>query len=124
MMKKRTLALLGVMVLAIGMLAGCGEKEAAGNAQNEDDNTFIVGFDASFPPYGYRDDNGEYVGFDLDLAAEVCERNDWELVKQPIEWNARDFELSSGTIDCIWNGFTINGREDLYTWTEPYVDNS
>ena len=123
-MKKRTLALLGVMVLAIGMLAGCGEKEAAGNAQNEEDNTFIVGFDASFPPYGYRDDNGEYVGFDLDLAAEVCERNDWELVKQPIEWNARDFELSSGAIDCIWNGFTINGREDLYTWTEPYVDNS
>ena len=124
MMKKRTLALLGVMVLAIGMLAGCGEKEAAGNTQNEDDNKFVVGFDASFPPYGYRDDNGEYVGFDLDLAAEVCERNDWELVKQPIEWNARDFELSSGAIDCIWNGFTINGREDLYTWTEPYVDNS
>ena len=123
-MKKRTLALLGVMVLTIGMLAGCGEKEAAGNAQNEDDNKFVVGFDASFPPYGYRDDNGEYVGFDLDLAAEVCERNDWELVKQPIEWNARDFELSSGAIDCIWNGFTINGREDLYTWTEPYVDNS
>lgn len=124
MMKKRTLALFGVMVLAIGMLAGCGEKEAAGNTQNEDDNKFVVGFDASFPPYGYRDDNGEYVGFDLDLAAEVCERNDWELVKQPIEWNSRDFELSSGAIDCIWNGFTINGREDLYTWTEPYVDNS
>lgn len=124
MMKKRTLALLGVMVLAIGMLAGCGEKETAGNAQNDEENIFIVGFDASFPPYGYRDDNGEYVGFDLDLAAEVCERNDWELVKQPIEWNARDFELSSGAIDCIWNGFTINGREDLCTWTEPYVDNS
>ena len=124
MMKKRTLALLGVMVLAIGMLAGCGEKEEAGNAKNEEDNKFIVGFDASFPPYGYRDDNGEYVGFDLDLAAEVCERNDWELVKQPIEWNSRDFELSSGAIDCIWNGFTINGREDLYTWSEPYVDNS
>lgn len=123
-MKKRTLALLGVMVLAIGMLAGCGEKEAAGNTQNEDDNKFVVGFDASFPPYGYRDDNGEYVGFDLDLAAEVCERNDWELVKQPIEWNSRDFELSSGAIDCIWNGFTINGREDLYTWSDPYVDNS
>ena len=123
-MKKRTLALLGVMVLAIGMLAGCGEKEAAGNAQSEDDNTFVVGFDASFPPYGYRDDNGEYVGFDLDLAAEVCERNDWELVKQPIDWDARDFELSSGAIDCIWNGFTINGRENLYTWSEPYVDNS
>ena len=123
-MKKNYLALLGVMVLAVGMFAGCGEKEAAGNVENGDDNTFVVGFDASFPPYGYRDDNGEYVGFDLDLAAEVCERNDWELVKQPIDWDARDFELSSGAIDCIWNGFTINGREDGYTWSEPYVDNS
>ena len=123
-MKKNYLALLGVMVLTVGMFAGCGEKEAAGNVENGDDNTFVVGFDASFPPYGYRDDNGEYVGFDLDLAAEVCERNDWELVKQPIDWDARDFELSSGAIDCIWNGFTINGREDGYTWSEPYVDNS
>ncbi len=123
-MKKKYLALLGVMVLAVGMFAGCGEKEAAGNVENGDDNTFVVGFDASFPPYGYRDDNGEYVGFDLDLAAEVCERNDWELVKQPIDWDARDFELSSGAIDCIWNGFTINGREDGYTWSKPYVDNS
>jgi len=123
-MKKRSLALLGVMVLAIGMFAGCGEKETTGNAQSGEDNTFVVGFDASFPPYGYRDDNGEYVGFDLDLAAEVCERNGWELVKQPIDWDARDFELSSEAIDCIWNGFTINGREDLYTWSEPYVDNS
>ena len=60
-MKKNYLALLGVMVLAVGMFAGCGEKEAAGNVENGDDNTFVVGFDASFPPYGYRDDNGEYV---------------------------------------------------------------
>ena len=58
----------------------------------------IVGFDAAFPPYGYQDENGEYVGFDLDLAAEVCKRNDWELVKQPIDWNAKDMELNSGTI--------------------------
>ena len=70
------------------------------------------------------DENGEYVGFDLDLAAEVCKRNDWELVKQPIDWNAKDMELNSGTISCIWNGFTMNGREDEYAWTDPYVDNS
>lgn len=123
-MKRKGLALLGVMVLAVGMFAGCGEKATSGEAQSGDDKTFVVGFDASFPPYGYRDDNGEYVGFDLDLAAELCERNGWELVKQPIDWDARDFELSSGAIDCIWNGFTINGREDEYTWSEPYVDNS
>ena len=84
----------------------------------------IVGFDASFPPYGYKDDSGEYVGFDLDLAQEVCDRNNWKLVKQPIDWDSKDAELNSGTIDCIWNGFTMNGREDDYTFSEPYVDNS
>ncbi|SET34820.1 polar amino acid transport system substrate-binding protein [[Clostridium] polysaccharolyticum] len=86
--------------------------------------TFTVGFDAEFPPYGYKDDNGQYVGFDLDLAQEVCSRNDWNLKKQPIDWDSKDMELKSGMIDCIWNGFTINGREDNYTWSTPYVDNS
>lgn len=90
----------------------------------EEKKTFTVGFDASFPPYGYKDDNGEYVGFDLDLAQEVCDRNGWKLVKQPIDWDSKDMELNSGSIDCIWNGFTMNGREKLYTWSTPYVDNS
>lgn len=94
------------------------------DTDTEERSTFTVGFDAEFPPYGYMDDNGEYVGFDLSLAEEVCNRNGWELVKQPIDWDAKDMELSSGSIDCIWNGFTMNGREDAYTWTVPYVDNS
>jgi len=91
---------------------------------DNDDTKFVVGFDASFPPYGYVDEAGEYVGFDLDLAAEVATRNGWELVKTPIDWDAKDMELNSGAIDCIWNGFTINGREDKYAWSDPYVDNS
>ena len=62
--------------------------------------------------------------FDLDLAAEVCDRQDWELVKQPIDWDSKDMELSTGAIDCIWNGFTMNSREDDYTWSDPYIDNS
>lgn len=99
------------------------DSEEAANG-NEARTSFTVGFDAEFPPYGYMDDNGEYVGFDLSLAEEVCDRNGWELKKQPIDWDAKDMELSSGAIDCIWNGFTINGREDQYTWTVPYVDNS
>ena len=88
------------------------------------DRTFTVGFDAEFPPYGYKDTNGEYVGFDLDLAQEVCDRNGWTLKKQPIDWDFKDKELNSGSIDCIWNGFTIDGRENDYTWSVPYVDNS
>lgn len=99
--------------------------DAATDAAASDRTTFTVGFDAEFPPYGSLDEaTGEYVGFDLDLAEEVCKRNGWELVKQPIDWDAKDMELSSGAIDCIWNGFTINGREDQYTWSVPYVDNS
>ena len=118
--------ILAVMLMAIMMVTGltaCGksadvQKDAGGK-------TFTVGFDAEFPPYGFLDEStGEYVGFDLDLAAEVCKRNGWELKKQPIDWDAKDMELSSGAIDCIWNGFTINGREDQYTWSVPYVDNS
>jgi ABC-type amino acid transport substrate-binding protein len=86
--------------------------------------TFAVGFDAEFPPYGYLGDNGEYTGFDLKLATEVASRNGWEIKLVPISWDAKDLELNSGNIDCIWNGFTIEGREDQYTWTKPYMDNS
>lgn len=85
---------------------------------------FIVGFDAEFPPYGYMDDNGQYVGFDLDLAKEVCNRRGWTFVARPIAWDSKDSELASGSISCIWNGFTMNGRESKYTWSTPYVDNS
>ena len=100
------------------------ELTMSASANTLEDKEFIVGFDAEFPPYGYKDDNGEYVGFDLDLAQEVCDRNGWTLKKQPIEWNSKDMELKNGTIDCLWNGFTMNGRESKYTWSVPYVDNS
>jgi len=84
--------------------------------------TFTVGFDANFPPYGYVK-NGEYKGFDLDLAREVARRNGWQIKLKAINWDAKDGELNSGMIDCIWNGFTINGRENNYTWSDPYVIN-
>ena len=100
------------------------KSEEAESESTDDKKTFTVGFDAEFPPYGYRDESGEYVGFDLDLAAEVCDRQGWELVKQPIDWDSKDMELSTGAIDCIWNGFTMNSREDDYTWSDPYIDNS
>ena len=112
-MKMLTAVALAAMSVVI---AGCGEK---------DDGTrkFTVGFDADFPPYGFKE-GSEYKGFDLDLAREVCARRGWKFVANPINWDAKDMELNSGSIDCIWNGFTIQGREDAYTWTVPYVDNS
>ena len=111
--KKLACGLVAVAMMA--SLTGCGEKKK---------DTFTVGFDAEYPPYGYMDENGEYTGFDLELAEEVCKLKGWELVKQPIAWDNKDNELNSGSIDCIWNGFTINGREDEYEWSRPYVDNS
>ena len=142
---KKGLALCMAAVLAMGcLLTGCGSSdtgaksttestevagtetagtEAAGTETAGNGKTFTVGFDASFPPYGYQE-NGEYVGFDLDLAQEVCDRNGWELVKTPIDWDAKNMELNSGAIDCIWNGFTLNGREDDYTWTPAYINNT
>ena len=135
---KRATGFAAVLMAAamVFTMAGCGSsKDADTSAKKEtktedskdkenSDKQFIVGFDAEYPPYGYKDDNGEYVGFDLDLAQEVCARNGWELVKQPIDWDSKDMELNSGSIDCIWNGFTMPGREDDYTWSKPYVDNS
>lgn len=103
---------IAVIMLCIA-LCSCGGK-----------NDFTVGFDADFPPYGYIDANGEYTGFDIELAKEVAKRNGWEIKLKAIDWNSKDFLLSSGSIDCIWNGFTMNGREDKYTWTKAYVDNS
>lgn len=127
---KKSVVLLLTGVMTIGLLAGCGGASKSGGSSDaasadvSERTTFTVGFDAEFPPYGYMDDNGNYVGFDLDLAEEVCRRKGWELKKQPIDWDSKDMELSSGSIDCIWNGFTIQGREDQYTWSVPYVDNS
>lgn len=146
---KKGLALCMAAVLAMGcLLTGCGSSdtgaksttesaaastkaagtetagtEAAGTETTGNGKTFTVGFDASFPPYGYQE-NGEYVGFDLDLAQEVCDRNGWELVKTPIDWDAKNIELNGGSIDCIWNGFTMNGREEDYTWTPAYINNT
>lgn len=112
---KKFLAMILAVVMVCGLFA-CGEK---------DDNTFTVGFDSEFPPYGYKDEAGNYVGFDLDLAQEVCKRNGWEYKAQPIDWDSKDMEINAGTISCIWNGFTITEEnKDAYTWTVPYVDNS
>ena len=105
-----------IALAAAAALAGCSEKD-------DGLSKFTVGFDADFPPYGYKD-GAEYKGFDLDLARAVCERKGWKFVANPINWDAKDMELNSGAIDCIWNGFTIQGREDAYTFSAPYVDNS
>ena len=115
-MRKTVVCVLTGAALAVSMIGSTA-------CFAEEQKTFTVGFDAEYPPYGYMDENGEYTGFDLELAQAVCDLEGWELVKTPIDWDSKDMELNSGTIDCIWNGFTINGREDDYTWSDPYINN-
>ena len=114
---KRTLC----AVLAAAMLVllfGCANDASVPVPTAGADFTLKLGFDAEFPPYGYLDENGEYAGFDIDMAKELCSRLGWGLQLIPINWDSKDFELESGAIDCIWNGFTMNGREELYTWSD------
>ena len=127
-------------VLAALMLAGCSNakttestsasaetsktaSESSEAVKTDSKNTFTVGFDQDFPPMGFVGDDGQFTGFDLEVAAEVAKRMGKEIKYQPIAWDSKDRELSSGTIDCIWNGFSIQGREDKYTWSKPYMKN-
>ncbi len=145
-MIKKFAAMLLTGVMAIS-LAACGgssgattstdsaaaepaaEETAAAEAPaaTDEDTEFVVGFDAEYPPYGYLDEaTGDYTGFDLELAEELCKRRGWTLKKQPINWDNKDAEIESGTIDCIWNGMTCSTPErvNAYTWSKPYVNNS
>ncbi len=89
-----------------------------------DKGQLVLGLDDSFPPMGYRDEAGEIVGFDIDLAEEVCARLGVKLVKQPIDWAAKELELSSGNIDCIWNGMSITpAREESMSMSFSYLNN-
>lgn len=107
--------------------AGSASASAAGSesaAESADsDYTLIVGFDAEYPPYGFMDESGAYTGFDLDLAQAVADENGWAVQLEPIDWDAKDALLNSGTINCIWNGFTMEGREGDYAFSEPYMLN-
>lgn len=145
-MKKKLLAIIGVacaLCLSAVLLAGCGGSSAESTAEESaateetsssaasteatDDSAeitdFIVGFDQSYPPYGFVGDDGEFTGFDLDLAQAVCEKNGWNLQLEAIDWDAKDAMIDAGTITCIWNGFTMEGREDNYTFSDPYMLN-
>lgn len=127
-MKKRLAMALALVLVTASFAVACGDKqtseEQAGEEKTETgDDSFVVGFDQNFPPMGFVGDDGEYTGFDLDLAQEVCDRQGWEFVPQPIAWETKDATLNSGEIDCIWNGFTMNGLEDDYAWSEPYLNN-
>lgn len=120
-----------IKVLALAMaaafaFAGCGSSGGEDKSWDKvkEKGVFVLGLDESFPPMGYRDDNNEIVGYDIDLAKEVCSRLGVELKIQPINWDTKEQELDTGNIDCIWNGFSItDDRKENVLFSEPYMNN-
>ena len=89
-----------------------------------DKGELVLGFDTEFPPMGFVNESGEAVGFDIDVAQEVCSRLGVRLVKRGINWERKEHELNSGAIDCIWNGLSITpARSATMNLTEPYMKN-
>lgn len=107
------LAVIAIVLVAIFTLGG---------AKETNDNVLVIGLDDNFPPMGFRNENNEIVGFDIDLAKEVCKKLGMELKLQQISWASKEQELNSESIDCIWNGFAYNEeRAKTMTLTESYI---
>ena len=113
---------------------GNSSNDASGESESGEDlslqkvkdaGKFVLGLDATFKPMGYTDENNEIVGFDIDLAEAVCEKLGVELVKEPINWDTKEQDLSVGKIDCIWNGLSVSpSREEAFNLSEPYMKNA
>ena len=120
---KKVFAALLVLALAVSGFA-LAETTDASLQKVLDKKTFILGLDDSFPPMGFRDEDNQIVGFDIDVARAVCDRLGVELIAQPIAWDSKELELSSGNIDCIWNGVSITPeREASMAMSFPYLNN-
>ena len=137
-MKKISLAVFAMMMVAmLAVFAGCSSSSDtnsgtadSGTAQDNslqnvlDKGTLVLGLDDSFPPMGFRDENNNIVGFDIDVATEVANRMGVELKLQPIEWSAKEMELNTGSVDCLWNGLSIDDeRKQAMDLSEPYMTN-
>ena len=110
-----------LIICAALLISGCDDK-------NIDDisykKIYVVGIDAEYAPMGFRDESGEIVGFDIDLAKETARHMGVEFEFRPIEWSRKVDELNSGRIDIIWNGLDITAeRKENILYSKPYMDN-
>lgn len=115
---------MGILAVSAGvfLLGACSSNQTAGSAAEKDE--VIVGLDDTFVPMGFKDDQGEIVGFDVDLAKAIFELTDTKVKFQPIDWSMKETELDNGTIDMIWNGYTKTAeREKKVLFTDTYMQN-
>lgn len=120
---KRKFSLIFIVAMVLTVLAACGSDEKKEGSSEK--NTLVIGIDDTFAPMGFRDDNNEIVGFDIDLATAAAEKMGVDVEFQPIDWSTKESELSSGRIDLIWNGYTITDeRKEKVLFTKPYLENA
>lgn len=120
---KRIATISLIMAAVFTLLMGCGSSE--GQTNNKSTSEVIIGIDDKFAPMGFRDDNNEIVGFDIDYARAAAEKMGMTPKFQPIDWKTKETELSSGRIDLIWNGYTITDeRKEKVLFTKPYLRNA
>ena len=118
-----------ILTVAVSMFSFFGCKKITEKVDNslsalKERGVFVLGLDDSFPPMGFRNEDNEIVGYDIDLAKEVVKRLGVEFKAQPIDWSAKEMELSTGKIDCIWNGLTMTpDREAALAFTKAYLSN-
>ena len=117
---RRLLAIICMAGMLLSLLTGCGKDTDSVVDEAENLPEIIVGSD-NYPPYNYEDANGDPTGIDVDLATEAFRRMGYQAVFVTINWEEKKQLVESGKIDCIWGSFSINGREDQYQWTEPYM---
>ena len=121
---KKLINILIMSVIICSLFISCKKDSDQSLKAIQDKKVFVLGLDDSYPPMGYRDENGEIVGFDIDVAREVCSRLGVELKTQPIDWSAKELELLSKNIDCILNGYTnTKERKEKILFSEPYLKN-
>lgn len=127
MMKLKKMVLAGILAIgAAGLIAGCGGDSSSGKSASNGGKPakIVAGMDDTFAPMGFRDDNGQIVGFDIDMGNAVSKEIGIPIEFKPIDWASKETELNSGKIDCIWNGFTMTPeRQKKLAFTKPYMDN-
>lgn len=126
MEKFKTMKLITLFLLVAALFSGCSNSDPAiSETPAEEKTTYVMGLDDTFAPMGFRDEKGELVGFDIDLAKEVAKRLGITIEFQPIDWSMKETELNAGNIDFIWNGYTITDeRKEKVAFTESYLENS
>ncbi|MFW7362442.1 amino acid ABC transporter substrate-binding protein [Vagococcus fluvialis] len=125
---KRLLKIGGTVLGLSLVLAGCGNADEKTKASKWDDikekNELVIGIDDTFVPMGFRDEKDNIVGFDIDLAKEVTKELGIKAKFQPIDWTLKETELDNGTIDVIWNGYTVtDARKEKVDFTMNYLSN-